>query len=79
MRARAVDLGLIWLPVREPDLTVGPVVMTEGRVLATPTGSDLAGRAGMSMEDLADCVFPRLGNVPPYWAEGMLPAITAER
>ncbi|MEC3953986.1 LysR family transcriptional regulator [Nocardia sp. CDC153] len=76
LRAQAVDLGLIWLPVREPDLTVGPVVMTEGRVLATPTTSDLARRTTMTMEDLADCVFPELGNVPGYWAESMLPATT---
>lgn len=76
LRAQSVDLGLIWLPVREPDLTVGPVVMTEGRVLATPTASELARRESMTMEDLAECVFPELGNVPRYWAEGMLPATT---
>lgn len=76
LRAKQVDLGLIWLPVREPDLTVGPVVMTEGRVLATTTTSELAVREAITMEDLADCVFPGLGNVPQYWAEGMLPAAT---
>ncbi|MEC3914560.1 LysR family transcriptional regulator [Nocardia sp. CDC160] len=76
LRAKAADLGLIWLPVREPDLSVGPVAMTEGRVLATPTTSELAGRAAITMEDLAGCVFPELGNVPRYWAEGMLPATT---
>ncbi|MGW4242169.1 LysR family transcriptional regulator [Nocardia sp. NPDC004722] len=76
LRAKEVDLGLIWLPVREPDLTVGPVVMTEGRVLATTATSELAQRDSLTMEDLADCVFPRLGNVPQYWAEGMLPATT---
>ncbi|WP_235948644.1 LysR family transcriptional regulator [Nocardia terrae] len=76
LRAKAVDLALIWLPVREPDLTVGPVVMTEGRVLAAAATAEIATRSALTMEDLAECVFPSVGNVPQYWIEGMLPAAT---
>ncbi|RMI29632.1 LysR family transcriptional regulator [Nocardia stercoris] len=77
LRTDQVDLQLIWLPVREPDLTAGPVVMTEGRVLSVAATSELAGRGSLTMEDLGGAVFPDLGpEVPDYWAEAMLPAHT---
>lgn len=77
MRAGQVDLQLLWLPVREPDLTVGPVVLTEGRVLAVSTASELATRESVSMEDLGDRVSLDVGaGIPDYWKEAMLPRHT---
>ncbi|MGR6915469.1 LysR family transcriptional regulator [[Actinomadura] parvosata] len=77
LRSGEADLQLMWLPVREPDLAVGPVVLTEGRVLAVAETSDLAGRTSVSMEDLADRPVLDPGtDGPSYWFEGMLPAST---
>jgi DNA-binding transcriptional LysR family regulator len=77
IRTGQVDLQLLWLPVREPDLAVGPTVLTEGRVLAVPTASELATRESVSMEDLGDCVAIDPGaGMPGYWEEAMLPRHT---
>jgi DNA-binding transcriptional LysR family regulator len=77
LRSGEVDLQLMWLPVREPDLTVGPVVLTEGRVLAVADGSELAGRESVSMEDLGGRQVPDSSpEIPGYWREAMIPERT---
>lgn len=77
LRSDDVDVQLLWLPVREPDLTVGPVVLTEGRVLAVAEDSDLAAREAVSLEDLGDHLVLDPGPaVPDYWAEAMIPLTT---
>ncbi|GGP33586.1 LysR family transcriptional regulator [Streptomyces melanogenes] len=77
LRSGRTDLQLMWLPVREPDLSVGACVLTEGRVLAVSDDSPWAGRESVSMEDLADCVLFDAGpDVPDYWLEAMLPGHT---
>jgi DNA-binding transcriptional LysR family regulator len=74
LRSEEVDLQLMWLPIREPDLTVGPVVLTEGRVLAVANGSELATRESVSMEDLGGRPVFDPGPTPPrYWFDAMLP------
>jgi DNA-binding transcriptional LysR family regulator len=78
LRSGEVDLQLMWLPIREPDLTVGPVVLTEGRVLAVADASELATRESVSMEDLGGR--PVLDShdheIPSYWREAMIPERT---
>ncbi|MFI1581689.1 LysR family transcriptional regulator [Embleya sp. NPDC020630] len=77
LRAGEVDLQLVWLPVEEPDLTVGPIVLTEPLVLAVSARHEFAGRESVSLEDLA--VGPVFGfddSVPAYWAEAINPAQT---
>ncbi|MDO3701737.1 LysR substrate-binding domain-containing protein [Micromonospora sp. C28SCA-DRY-2] len=77
LRTGDLDLALLWRPVREPGLTEGPVVLTEGRVLAVGTGHELAGRASVSMEDFGDRMFFDPGpDLPGYWIEAMVPAQT---
>lgn len=77
LRSGRVDLQLMWLPVREPDLAVGSVLLTEGRVLAVSSTSELASRESVSLEDLGDVVAPSLSPVmPDYWEEAMLPRFT---
>ncbi|MBP0450050.1 LysR family transcriptional regulator [Kitasatospora sp. RG8] len=79
LRTGQVDVQLMWLPVREPDLTAGPCLLTEGRVLAVPAASGWARRESMSMEDLGDCTTFEFGpHVPGYWADAMLPRHTPE-
>ncbi|MFJ6697981.1 LysR family transcriptional regulator [Streptomyces sp. NPDC091272] len=77
LRSGAADVLLIWLPVAEPDLTVGPVLLTEGRVLAVAGWHELAGHADVSIEVLADhpVLRPRFG-LPEPWGAAMLPVRT---
>lgn len=77
LRAGELDVALLWRPVREPDLVEGPVLLTEGRVLAVPTGHDLATRPSVSIEDFANRVFIDPGpRLPGYWIESMVPEHT---
>lgn len=77
LRAGDIDLALLWRPVREPDLVQGPVLLTEGRVLAVPAGHELADRPAVSMEDFADRLFLDPGpTLPDSWTEAMLPQRT---
>lgn len=77
LRDGTADLQLLWRPIRESDLTVGPVVLTEGRVLGVATGDPLAARDAASIEDLGDRVVPDHGSrAPNYWIEAMAPRRT---
>lgn len=74
LRNGQADVHLLWLPVREPDLTVGPVVLTESRVLAVAADHSLASRGSASLEDLGDhLVVDGGGDLPGYWVEAMIP------
>ncbi|WP_327090273.1 LysR family transcriptional regulator [Nonomuraea sp. NBC_01738] len=53
LRRGELDLQLIELPVDEPDLTVGPVLLRDPTVLAVSRDHRLAGQATVSLEDLA--------------------------
>ncbi|WP_188191892.1 LysR family transcriptional regulator [Nonomuraea sp. SYSU D8015] len=75
LRAGAVDVQIVWLPVEEPDLTVGPTVYIEPVVLAVGTKHRLAGRPSISYEDLADEVVMS-GAKPDYWREALVPRHT---
>ncbi|MBG0561456.1 LysR family transcriptional regulator [Actinoplanes aureus] len=70
LRAGRVDVAMLWLPVREPDLTVGPKLYTEPLVLAIASDHPLAGRERVELEDLGD--YPVIdvdGPIPDYvWA-----------
>ncbi|MFE5220795.1 LysR substrate-binding domain-containing protein, partial [Streptomyces sp. NPDC056626] len=77
LRDGSADLLLLWLPVREADLTVGPVLLTEGRVLAVWTGHELADQPWVGMEDLAGRTVPGLEpGAPQEWRAAMLPSHT---
>lgn len=77
VRAGRVDIALVWLPVREPDLVVGPPLHTEHLVLAVASDHPLAGRERIVMEDLGDypVVYPD-GPIPDYVWEAHTPSVT---
>ncbi|MFE6962188.1 LysR family transcriptional regulator [Streptomyces sp. NPDC057696] len=75
LRAGELDIAMVWLPVRERDLTVGPVIHIEPVVLAVSSAHPLARRASVSYEDLADQVTIG-GCAPAYWRAGMVPTHT---
>jgi DNA-binding transcriptional LysR family regulator len=75
LRSGEIDIAIIWLPVNEPDLTVGPIVSTEPIVLALSPTHPLAGKDSVSYEDLADHTV--LGGARPgYWREALVPTHT---
>ncbi|MFD8558081.1 LysR family transcriptional regulator [Streptosporangium canum] len=77
LRENAVDMQLMWSPVREPGMTVGPVTLTEGRVLAIAADHPMAVKKAASMEDFGDhpTIAPAAGP-PDYWIEAMAPGHT---
>ncbi|MFD1938732.1 MULTISPECIES: LysR family transcriptional regulator [Nonomuraea] len=77
LRTDDADAHVLWLPVAEPDLTVGPTVLTSGRVLAVSADHPLADRGSASLEDLADNHVVDLGpGAPEYWVASMVPVRT---
>lgn len=77
LRTGQTDVQLLWRPVHEPDLSVGPTVLTEGRVLAVTTASPLAERESVSLEDLGGLRLLDPGpEAPAYWFEAMVPTYT---
>ncbi|GAA2084007.1 LysR family transcriptional regulator [Streptomyces albiaxialis] len=75
LRSGELDAALVWLPVQEPDLTVGPVIHIEPLMLAVSSGHPLARQASVSREDLADQTVIAL-DAPAYWRAAMVPTHT---
>ncbi|MFE4631987.1 LysR family transcriptional regulator [Streptomyces sp. NPDC056773] len=73
LRDNDMDVLVTWLPVEEPDLTVGPVLCTDSRVLAVPAGHELAPRASVRLEMFADFQHAVAPVMPDYWEESYLP------
>ncbi|MEW1914860.1 LysR family transcriptional regulator [Kitasatospora sp. NPDC085895] len=67
------DVLVVWLPVEEPDLTVGPVLMTDPRILAVAADHEIAGRTSARLEMFADFQHPMPPSIPEYWEESYLP------
>ena len=52
LRSGEADLGLTALPVREPGIAGGPVLVREARLLAVPLGHPFARRESIAASDL---------------------------
>ncbi|MEV5572572.1 LysR substrate-binding domain-containing protein [Spirillospora sp. NPDC052269] len=77
LRDGTVDLLLTRLPVVEPDLTVGPVVLSETRLLAVAADHPFAGRPSVRLDDLSrDTTFSACGPAPSYWWDAQIPSVT---
>lgn len=77
LRDGSLDVQFVALPVREPELTTGPVVLTADRVLLLPAAHPLAGRTSLVLEDLAGLalIAPEGAN-PRYWRDHHYPRRT---
>ncbi|QLY30372.1 LysR family transcriptional regulator [Nocardia huaxiensis] len=79
LRSGAHDVNVLWLPVLEPDLTVGPTVLVGRRVLAVASDHPLAERGHACLEDLGDNHVADFGpDAPTYWVESMVPTRTPQ-
>ncbi|RJL35789.1 LysR family transcriptional regulator [Bailinhaonella thermotolerans] len=76
LRRGDVDVLVAWLPVEEPDLTVGPVLYAESRVLAVSAGHELAARTSVSLEEVSDFQHPDVESRPDYWFDSYVPPRT---
>ncbi|WP_262495965.1 LysR family transcriptional regulator [Nonomuraea sp. SYSU D8015] len=54
LRRGEIDVLVTWLPVEEADLTVGPVLFEEPRVLAVSRDHELTGYSSVSVEMVGD-------------------------
>ncbi|MFD7308081.1 LysR family transcriptional regulator [Promicromonospora sp. NPDC059942] len=57
LRAGEVDVAHVWLPVREPDITVGRITHTSQIVVAMAADHPYAGRDSIGLEDFGDLTF----------------------
>ncbi|MFC0105693.1 LysR substrate-binding domain-containing protein [Kibdelosporangium aridum] len=67
---------IAWLPVEEPDLTVGPTLFAERRVLAVPTDHELTRRTSISLEAVSHFQHVDALSTPGYWYDSYVPSHT---
>lgn len=68
-----VDVALLWLPVNEPDLTVGPVLYNSPVLLMVGVAHPFARRESVELEDFADCAFVASRSLPAYMEDALNP------
>ncbi|PWI41113.1 LysR family transcriptional regulator [Streptomyces sp. ICBB 8177] len=73
LRAGDLDVLVVWLPVEYPGLTVGPVLLTDSRLLAVCAEDPLALRSRVTAEALADRRHATAPAMPDYWEDRYLP------
>jgi DNA-binding transcriptional LysR family regulator len=79
LRADEIDLLFLMLPVEEPDLVTGPVVIREARMLAVSARHPFARRESVSLDDLArDKVLRAPTALPEYVQTAWVPRQTPD-
>ncbi|MFH8347629.1 LysR family transcriptional regulator [Streptomyces sp. NPDC018045] len=77
LRSGELDLLLAQYPVAEPDLSTGPVLISDSRVLAVARRHRFARRTAVRLDDLAtEELLSLSGPVPDYWLDHLLPRVT---
>jgi LysR substrate binding domain len=77
LRKGEIELMATRLPLKQPDITVGPVLSQEPRVLAVARDHPLADRTAVSIEDIADhSVISADDLFPKELAEAFIPRTT---
>lgn len=79
LREEMIDVLLATLPVEEPDLVVGPVLIREERLLAVSARHPFANRDSISFQDIARTRLLRSpAGVSAYWDASLAPQLTAD-
>ncbi|MEU0563473.1 LysR family transcriptional regulator [Dactylosporangium sp. NPDC006015] len=77
LRNGDIDVLVAWLPVEEPDLTVGPIMFAESRVLGVAADHELTRRTSIPLETLGDFQQPEVPPpTPEYWLDSYFPTHT---
>ncbi|MFI9509012.1 LysR family transcriptional regulator [Nocardia sp. NPDC052566] len=70
LRNGEIDALITWLPIEEPDLTVGPVLFTEPKTLLVAAGHELADRKSVPAETRGNYSGATSGSaVAEYWED----------
>ncbi len=69
-----VDLLAMRLPIERPDLVVGPILVSQPRVLAVACDHPLARRSSVTLEDVADHRVARVDALPAELVAELVPA-----
>jgi DNA-binding transcriptional LysR family regulator len=76
LRAGEVDMIATRLPISDPDITVGPILTHEERVLLVATGDPLAKQGSVTLEDFADRAVSDAPALPREMMDALIPPVT---
>ncbi|OIV39454.1 LysR family transcriptional regulator [Mangrovactinospora gilvigrisea] len=77
LRSGEVDVALLWMPMREPDLAIGRVTHTSPVLLMLPADHPYADRESVCLEDFGDLVLVgHRSPIPPAMEEVLQPFAT---
>jgi DNA-binding transcriptional LysR family regulator len=76
LRGGEIDVLVDWLSDVEPDLTLGPEIDRQPRVLAIASGHPLARRTSLSVEDLGGLPVAHFAGLPAGLADLVVPPAT---
>ncbi|MFB4303917.1 LysR family transcriptional regulator [Actinomadura sp. NTSP31] len=76
LRSGEADVLVTWPPVEEPDLTVGPLLFAEPRVLAVAADNALTRWSTASLETVGDYRHVTVDPVPGSWFDRYVPEVT---
>jgi DNA-binding transcriptional LysR family regulator len=76
LRENDVEAMATWVPLRQPDIVVGPTLTRQPRVLAVGREHPLAERESVSVEELADHRVLRFEDWPDDLQEAVVPLAT---
>lgn len=76
LRKNDVDVMATWVPLKEPDLVIGPTLSRQPRTLAVAHDHPLAERDTIDVEELADHPVVRLDN---DWPKGLRETVVPSR
>jgi DNA-binding transcriptional LysR family regulator len=76
LRENDVDVMATWIPLKQADLVVGPILTRQPRVLAVARDHPLAGRDSVDVEELADYRVPRFEGWPKELHDAVIPSRT---
>jgi DNA-binding transcriptional LysR family regulator len=76
LRSGEVDLLATRLPISDPDVTIGPVLSREDRLLAVSSQHPLARLESVNLEDIGPYPVPDASGLPREMIEAFIPART---
>lgn len=76
LRTGEVEMLAVRLPLTAPDITVGPILSREERVVVVARDDPLAQRESISYEDLADRVVSDVPSFPREMMDALIPPVT---
>ncbi len=76
LRNDELDLLALRLPIEDPEVTIGPVLSSEERIVALATGHPLAERESVGLDDLADYAVADVRTLPRKMMDAFIPPRT---